>query len=103
MYIPKKMWQKKEKILKNNIDFDGIYYFGEKKYVLDVLNIASLKNVSPWVIADKYPTINYSECLSFQQSKNDKIDGFCSCWNSVHENLNFTLVSKNNKDLEGWD
>jgi hypothetical protein len=102
MYVPTKMWQKKEKILKNNLS-DGIYFFGEKKYVSDVLEIASLKNISPWIIADKYPTLSYTECVCFQQPKNDNIDGICSCWNSVHEGLNYNLVSENNKDIEGWD
>ena len=104
MYIPTKMWQKKEKILRNNLS-DGIYFFGEKKYVSDVLEIASLKNISPWLIADKFPTLQYSECVSLQQPDSDRVDEICSCWNSVHENLNFVITSKNNEntDTESWE
>jgi hypothetical protein len=102
MYIPKKMWQKKEKILQNNI-INGDYFFGESKYTSDILAISSLKNSFPWVVANKYPTNLFLKCSSKHEPKNDKIDEICSCWDSVHEKLNSVVVSENNKDFKGWE
>ncbi len=63
MYIPKKAWQKYEKIIENNIITDSKnepeYRLGEDKWMKDIYRVAILTNKDCMEVAMRYPILQF--------------------------------------------
>ncbi len=63
MYIPRKAWQKYEKLIQNNLILDSeneiVYKLGDEKWMMDVYRLANLIKKDCFEVAIKYQTINF--------------------------------------------